>query len=62
LTVKITVVAFKRSELIAAKGDLDNILIQQINEFNYLGCSLLYINNNGIYIKLQRFQYICGAI
>lgn len=44
---------FKRRQNIQAETITDNKVTENIKEYNYLGCSLLYINNNKIHIRLQ---------
>lgn len=53
--------AVKGIEHIIAKIVTDNVVTELLKEFNYMGCSVLYINN-GIYNKLWTFQYIHGII
>lgn len=48
--------AFKRHQNITATTIIDNKVTEHVEEFNYLGCSVLYVNNNEIYNKLQSFN------
>jgi hypothetical protein len=45
-----------RSELI-----LDNQPIEQVSQFNYLGCKLSYQGEVDVSHKLQKFNYMCGT-
>ena len=55
------VMEYQENEHIRTKILTDNKVNEQIQEFNYLGCSIPHINNN-MYNQLRRFQDICGTI
>jgi hypothetical protein len=50
------------SESIIEKILIDTKVIEQIQEFNYLGYRISYVNKNDMYDTLQGFQYICRSI
>lgn len=37
-------------------------MIEQVNNFNYLGCSVSYVKNDDVIKKINKFNYICGTI
>jgi hypothetical protein len=49
---------FKRRHSIRAETITDNKVTENVKEFNYLGCSLLYVNNNEIRNKLHFNRYV----
>ena len=61
-TGKTKVMAFQGQEPIRAKIVIDGKLIEQINQFKYLGYSLEYRKSQDVEIKLNRFRHFCGTI
>jgi len=50
---------FERRQGIRAETITDNKVTYNVKEFNYLGCSLLYVNNNNeIHSKLHFNRYV----
>jgi hypothetical protein len=49
---------FERRQSIIAETITDKKVTENVKEFNYLGCSLLYVNNNEIHNKLHFNRYV----
>ena len=46
-----------------AKIIVDDTVLEQAGNFEYLGCSISYITNNDVRTKkVHKFNYICGTI
>jgi hypothetical protein len=61
-TEKSKTMAFCGPEPIKSKIIIDNKIIQQINVFNYLQCSLSYEGEKDIDVKISKFLKITGLI
>jgi hypothetical protein len=62
-TTKTKVLAFQRKYPIRSKVILNNkSIIQQVSNFNYLGCNVTYKHDEDLNDKLSKFQNICGII
>jgi hypothetical protein len=46
----------------AMKTVINNKIIQQINNSNYLGCSISYQNEKDITLKISKFLQIMGIM
>lgn len=61
-TKKTKVLAFKGPDTLRAKIILDGKPIEQVNNFNYLGCNISYFKKEDLFNKLSKFNFICGTI
>lgn len=59
---KTKVMAFKGKESIRTKIVLQNMVLEQVTRFNYLGCEITYGRDRDITSKIHKFQAICGTI
>lgn len=59
---KSKVMAFNGKDHMRCKISINNSIIQQVNNFNYLGCNVSYCQKEDINIKLNRFYRMCGTI
>ena len=59
---KTKVLDFKGSENLRSKITIENNVLEQVNNFNYLGCNISYIKNEDISSKIKNFNYLCGTI
>jgi hypothetical protein len=41
---------------------INNKIIEQVKNFNYLGCDIPYNYDDDLQNELHKFQYMCGAI
>jgi hypothetical protein len=62
-TTKTKVTAFRGKYLIRSKITLDNnSIIQQVSDFNYLGCNVTYYYDEDLNKRINTFQSTCGVI
>jgi len=54
--------AFKGKHLVYSKIELDGSVLEQVKQFNYLGCELSLDGETDFDKKINRFQGICGTI
>jgi hypothetical protein len=59
---KSKVMAFKGKYPVRSKIMINNKTIEQVKNFNYLGCDISYNYDDDLQNKLHKFQYICGTI
>jgi len=51
---------FKRRDPVRSKIVINNNIIELINIFDYLGCSISYKNKKGVTLKISKFLQITG--
>jgi hypothetical protein len=61
-TAETKILALKGKELIKAKIIINNNIIEEVTNCNYLGCQLGRNRNYDLQNKLKRFNYLCGTI
>ena len=61
-TDKTKIMAFKGKNLVRSKIEIDGSILEQVKQFNYLGCVLSLYSETNFAKKINRFQRICGAI
>jgi len=54
--------AFKGKNLVRSKIEIDGSILEQVRQFNYLGCELTLDGEPDFDKKINRFQGICGTI
>jgi len=54
--------AFKRRDPVRSKIVINNNIIEPINIFDYLGCSISYKNKKCVTLKISKFLQITGII
>jgi hypothetical protein len=54
--------AFKGKHLVHSKIEIDGAILEQVKQFNYLGCELSLYGEPDFEKKINRFQSICGTI
>lgn len=54
--------AFRSKHPIRTKIVINNITIEQVSNFQYLGCNVRYLNDIDVQQKVSKFQAICGTI
>jgi hypothetical protein len=54
--------AFKGKLNISSKIVLENTILEQVQQFNYLGCETSFIQERDINNKIKKFQMVCGTI
>ena len=54
--------AFKGKHLVRSKIEIDGTILEQVKQFNYLGCELSLDGEPDFDKKINRFQGICGTI
>jgi hypothetical protein len=54
--------AFKGKLNVRSKIVLENATLEQVQQFNYLGCETSFIQERDINNKIQKFQMVCGTI
>jgi hypothetical protein len=59
---KTKIMAFKGKHLVCSKIEIDGSILEQVKQFNYLGCELSLDSEPDFDIKINRFQGICGTI
>jgi hypothetical protein len=61
-TAKTKILAPEGKELIKAKIMINNDIIEQVTNFNYLGCQLGSNRNYDLQNKLQKSSHLCRTI
>ena len=62
-TDKTKIMAFKGKHLVRSKIEIDGSILEQVKQFNYLGCELSLDGEQDFNKKkMNRFQGICGTI
>ncbi|KAJ4431286.1 hypothetical protein ANN_19883 [Periplaneta americana] len=59
---KSKVMAFNGKDHMRCKININDNIIEQVNNFNYLGCNVSYCQKEDINIKLNKFYRMCGTI
>jgi hypothetical protein len=54
--------AFKGKDPVRSKIIINDNILKQVSNFNYLGWNLSYNYNRDVQAKLARFQVMCGTI
>jgi len=54
--------AFKGKHLACSKIEINGSILEQVKQFNYLGCKLSLDGEPYFDKKINRFQRICGTI
>ena len=54
--------ALKGKESIKTKIVLNNLTLEQVSDFRYLGYDTSFFENKDLDNKLQKFQHICGSL
>jgi len=54
--------AFKGRDPVRSKIVINNNIIEPINIFDYLGCSISYKNEKGVTLKISKILQITGVI
>ena len=54
--------AYKGKHLVRSKIEIEGSILEQVKQFNYLGCELSLDGEPDFVIKINRFQRICGSI
>jgi len=61
-TDKTKIMAFKGKRLVFSKIEIDRSILEQVNQFNYLGCEQSLVGEPDFDKKINRFQGICGTV
>jgi len=61
-TGRTKIMAFKGKHLVRSEIEIDGSILEQVKQFNYLGCELSLDGEPGFDQKINRFQGICGTI
>jgi hypothetical protein len=61
-TDKTKIMSFSGKHLVRSKIEIDGSILQQVKQFNYLGCELSLDGEPDFDKKINRFQRICGTI
>jgi hypothetical protein len=61
-TDKTKIIAFKGKHLVCSNIELDESILEQVRQFNYLGCELSLDSEPDFDKKINRFQGKCGTI
>jgi hypothetical protein len=61
-TKKTKVMAFTGKHPVRSKIVIYDTRIEQINHFNYLGCTISIFENEDLETKLRKLNHICGTI
>ena len=56
------ITAFKGKRLMRSKIEIDESILEQVKQFNYLGCEMSLDGEPDFYKRINRFQEICGTI
>jgi hypothetical protein len=59
---KTKIMAFKGTEPIRSKIVIDNMILEQVNTFTYLGCNIWYQEEKDIHFKITQFLKILGLL
>jgi hypothetical protein len=54
--------AVNGTEPIRSKTVIDNVILEQVNTFTYLGCNISYQEEKGIHSKITKFLQILGLL
>ena len=57
-TDKTKIMAFKGKHLVHSTIEIDRSILEQVKQFNYLGCELSLDSEPDFYKKINRFQGI----
>jgi hypothetical protein len=60
--VKTKTMAFKGKHLLHSKIEIDGSILEQVKQFNYLGCKLSLDRELDFDKRINRFQITCGTI
>jgi hypothetical protein len=60
-TTKTEVIVFKGKHLVRSKIEIDGSILEQVKQFNYLGCELSLDGEPDIDKKINRFQGVGGT-
>jgi hypothetical protein len=52
---KTKIMAFKGTEPVRSKIVIDNMILEQVNTFTYLGCNISYQEDKDIHSKITKF-------
>jgi hypothetical protein len=55
---KTKIMASKGTEPIRSKILIDNMILEQVNTFTYLGCNISYLEERDIHSKITKFLQI----
>ena len=61
-TDKTKIMAFKGKHLVCSKIEINRSILEQVKQFNYLGCKLSLDGEPDFDRKINRFQTICSTI
>jgi len=61
-TGRTKIIAFKGKHLVRSKIEIDGSILEQVKQFNYLGCELSLDGETDFDKKINRFQGMCGTI
>jgi len=61
-TDKIKIMAFKGKHLVRFKIEIDGSILEQVKQFNYLGCELSLDGAPDFDKRINRFQEICVTV
>jgi hypothetical protein len=61
-TTKTKVMASKGKHLVCSKIEIDGSILEEVKQFNYLGCELTLDGEPDIDKKTNRFQGVCDTI
>ena len=61
-TNKTKVFGFVGTDHLRTKIIINDKILEQVNQFNYLGCSLFYHCSNDAELKLAKFLQLIGTI
>jgi len=53
--------AFRGKHVVCSKIEIDGSILEQVKQFNYLGCELS-LHGEPVFVKKNGFQGICGTI
>jgi hypothetical protein len=59
---KTKIMAFKGTEPIRSKIVIDNMILEEVNTFTYLGCNISYQEDKDIHSKIAKFLQILGLL
>jgi hypothetical protein len=59
---KTKILAFKGTEPVRSKIVIDNMILEQVNTFTYLGCNISYQEERDIHSKITKFLQILGLL
>jgi hypothetical protein len=59
---KTKTMALKGKLNVYSKIVLENTTLEQVQQFNYLGCETSFIQERDVNNKIQKFQMVCGTI